>query len=131
MAKNDCKLQILDLYFSKYDFSMSRDNSDNEYNTSFKVEYAVNNHDSTKIRVTIDTLIRNSTNSLSLSLQTVAVFGIEKGNMADSLYEQIMKQNTVAIVFPFIRSQVSLLTTQPGMQPIILPPMNIAALMNS
>ena len=38
--------------------------------------------------------------------------------------ENIIKTNTVAIMFPFIRSQVTLLTTQPGMTPIVLPPIN-------
>ena len=38
--------------------------------------------------------------------------------------ENIVKTNTVAIMFPFIRSQVTLLTTQPGMTPIVLPPIN-------
>lgn len=38
--------------------------------------------------------------------------------------EGIVKSNTVAIMFPFVRSQVTLLTTQPGMTPIVLPPIN-------
>ena len=40
------------------------------------------------------------------------------------LEENIVKTNTVAIIFPFIRSQVTLLTTQPGMTSIVLPPIN-------
>ena len=36
----------------------------------------------------------------------------------------IINTNTVAIMFPFIRSQVTLLTSQPGMIPIILPAIN-------
>lgn len=42
--------------------------------------------------------------------------------------ESIINANTIAIMFPFIRSQVSLLTTQPGMSPIMLPPINTAKL---
>ena len=38
--------------------------------------------------------------------------------------EIIINTNTVAIMFPFIRSQVTLLTTQPGMTPIVLPAIN-------
>ena len=38
----------------------------------------------------------------------------------------IIHQNTVAIVFPYIRSQISMLTAQPEVEPIILPPFNIA-----
>ena len=37
-----------------------------------------------------------------------------------------LRQNAAAIVFPYIRSQVSLLTAQPEMKPVVLPPMNIA-----
>lgn len=39
---------------------------------------------------------------------------------------EIIKKNTVAIMFPFVRSQISLLTTQPDMVPIVLPPINTA-----
>lgn len=41
----------------------------------------------------------------------------------------LINANTVAIMFPFIRSQVSLMTTQPGMSPIVLPPINTAKFM--
>ena len=55
-------------------------------------------------------------------------------NQLDGLvdeYERILKANTVAIMFPYIRSQISLLTTQPGLHPVMLPPMNINALLDS
>lgn len=38
----------------------------------------------------------------------------------------LMRQNAVAIIFPYIRSQISLLTAQPEMAPVVLPPLNIA-----
>lgn len=38
----------------------------------------------------------------------------------------IIQQNAVAIVFPYIRSQISLLTAQPEVEPVVLPAMNIA-----
>ena len=38
----------------------------------------------------------------------------------------LIQQNAIAIVFPYIRSQISLLTAQPEVDPVILPPMNIA-----
>lgn len=46
----------------------------------------------------------------------------EQANKRDVL----IRQNAVAILFPYLRSQVSLLTTQPGVEPVILPPLNIA-----
>ena len=40
----------------------------------------------------------------------------------------LSRQNATAIIFPYIRSQISLLTAQPGMKPVVIPPMNIAAI---
>ena len=61
-----------------------------------------------------------------LTLETVGLFRVEK--VDKETYDQLIKSNTVAIMFPYIRSQVSLLTTQPGIQPIMIPTMNINAL---
>ena len=33
-------------------------------------------------------------------------------------------------MFPYIRSYISIITTQPGMAPIVLPAMNIIAMIN-
>lgn len=40
----------------------------------------------------------------------------------------LLEKNAVAILFPFLRSEITLLTTQPDMMPIVLPIVNIAAL---
>ena len=128
MNDTQCKIQMLYLYFSKYSFNHIRGKDDTEYSTSFKIEYAINSGDETKVKVTIDTTISNSTETIKLDLQTIGIFQIDKNDMDEQTYEHLIKANTIAIIFPFIRSQVSLLTTQPGMMPIIIPPININAL---
>ena len=40
------------------------------------------------------------------------------------------RKNTIAILFPYVRSYISIITTQPGMTPIVLPAMNIVAMIN-
>ena len=40
------------------------------------------------------------------------------------------KKNTVAILFPYVRSAFTLLTAQPGMEPVVLPALNINALID-
>ena len=42
----------------------------------------------------------------------------------------MLEKNTLAIMFPYLRSYISIITTQPGMNPIVLPAMNIIALVN-
>lgn len=45
--------------------------------------------------------------------------------------DTIIQQNAVAIVMPYIRSEVSLLTAQPGLETVVLPPFNIVEMMNN
>ncbi|MBE7049404.1 MAG: hypothetical protein E7394_01360 [Ruminococcaceae bacterium] len=128
MNNTECKLQMLDLYFSEYSFKNSHEDEDVNYNSSFTIKYAINSDDESKIKVTIDTNITNSTKTVELNLQTIGIFKIDKEGIEEEIYDTLMKKNTVAIIFPFIRSQISLLTTQPGMTPIVIPPVNINAL---
>ncbi len=46
------------------------------------------------------------------------------------LGKKILENNTVAILFPYLRSQLTLLSSQPDFEPIILPALNINALLN-
>lgn len=126
MKPTDCKLQMLDLYFSKFSFTQERGKDNTEYSSSFNIEYSVNSQDDSKIRVTIDTSVQSKDDGIVLTLETVGLFRVEK--VDKETYDQLIKSNTVAIMFPYIRSQVSLLTTQPGIQPIMIPTMNINAL---
>ena len=128
MNNTECKLQMLDLYFSKYSFWQERKDDNKEYDSSFEIDYAINKEDDSKIKVTINTLVKNQTESFSLELQAIGIFRIDKNEMDNSVYEHLVKVNTVAIIFPFIRSQISLLTTQPGMTPVMLQPINFSAL---
>ncbi len=72
--------------------------------------------------VKLTLLISKPEKDLDVKVVANATFMIE--NTDTNLVQKIISTNTVAIMFPFIRSQVSLLTTQPGLTPIILPPIN-------
>ena len=61
MDRNECKLQMNELYFSKYDFVQTREDNDTEYETSFQIEYAVNNQNASKFRIKINTTVKNKT----------------------------------------------------------------------
>lgn len=41
----------------------------------------------------------------------------------------LLNQNAVAILMPYLRSQISLLTAQPEMECVVLPPFNIASML--
>ena len=41
----------------------------------------------------------------------------------------LVERNAISIMFPYLRSYITTLTSVPGMQPIVLPPINIAAML--
>lgn len=43
--------------------------------------------------------------------------------------QQLIEQNALAILFPYVRSEMTLLTSQPEVEPIVWPVMNINKLM--
>lgn len=130
MNNTDCKLQMLDLYFSKFDFVQDRDkkSEDSEYNTSLNINYAINSKDETRIKITIDTIVKNKSESILVNLQTIGIFRMDKSDLDLTVYDHLIKVNTVAIMLPYIRSQISLITTQPGITPIMIPPVNVNSL---
>ena len=131
MENRDCMLQMDELYFSGFDFAQSREDSNTDYDVSFHIEYAKHKKNDSKFRVMIGTTVKNKTDSVCIHLDTVGIFTIENFERDRDMNERILKANTVAIMFPYIRSQISLLTTQPGLLPVMLPPMNINALLDT
>jgi len=42
--------------------------------------------------------------------------------------DKILSENTVAILFPYVRAQMTLLTAQPETEPLVIPAVNVNAL---
>lgn len=55
-----------------------------------------------------------------------AVFSIDGGLRDENSF---VLTNAVAIMFPYLRSEITLLTSQPGMNPVVLPPINVHEVM--
>ncbi len=125
------KLIMQDLVFSQMSYELKKKTKDTEFKTSISVKYAEKKDNKNQVRVTIDTTITNDEDTLRVYLQTVGYFKLDAENIDDATAEQILKKNTVAIMFPYIRSQVSLITTQPAMVPIIMPPIDVNALVDN
>lgn len=61
---------------------------------------------------------------------TVQISGYCTIDENDPAKDQLLKGNTLAILFPYIRSELTLLTAQPETDPIVWPVMNIQAMMD-
>lgn len=74
--------------------------------------------------VLLETTVSDKEGKVFVNVKGRAIFSTQQENM------DILEKNTIAIMFPYIRSYISIMTTQPGMNPIVLPPMNIVAMVN-
>lgn len=111
-------LQMRNFYFSEYSFSRKAFIEDGECNIDLQKQIdSIGDH---IYQVILTTIIEKE--DMRLEIKAQAEFLYESEDY--SREEVIVNANTVAIMFPLIRSQVTLLTSQPGMAPIVLPPIN-------
>ena len=129
MRENDSVLKMKDLYFSKFSFMNNREQKSIHVQIKHNARYESIEEDDNARRVVIDTVVLNEESKNILSLQTVGIFAIQNdkkdAKLDDDTIEFILSRNTLAIMFPFIRSQIVLLTTQPGMSPILMQQINV------
>lgn len=60
-----------------------------------------------------------------------AVFFEFRTKLEQEKKDIIITKNTVAILFPYLRSQVTLMTAQPDIEPVVIPAININALLKN
>lgn len=126
IQKSESPLRMKNFHFSNIQISFSGERFEH---TKMKIEISHANLDVNSARVSVTAEIRSEPDSLHLVLSAEAVFSLDgDGNILDS---PLIKQNTVAIMFPFIRSEITLLTSQPGMPPVVIPPLNINKLLSN
>lgn len=116
--KSDLQLQTL--YVDSYNFKfLGSPKGEIEVNVNFNVEDTFAD-DILTISLSSYIMARDR---FELNVTLVGQFVLDAG-MVDKL-----KANAVAVMFPYLRSQVTLLTTQPNISPIVLPTININKLL--
>jgi len=52
------------------------------------------------------------------------------GNVDEETKKDLIQKNSVSIMMPYVRSEISLITAQPGVETVVLPPFNINNMIN-
>ena len=89
-----------------------------------KFERRIDDLDDNNYVINLNTIVSDEDEKLFLNVKAKAYFYTEIEN------RDMIEKNTIAIMFPYIRSYISIVTTQPGMAPIVLPAMNIVAMID-
>ena len=127
--QNKSIMQLTNLYFKNISFSREKLNIDDNLKIFFYHE--IRKKDNYTYFV-LSVLINDENNALKLSVELVGTFAFSNSeNVNKNLYDNLINKNAIAILFPYLRSQVTLITSQPNMTPIILPPININTLLKN
>lgn len=113
------KIEIVESTFRKKDVPL------NNLELGVQVEHTLTKIDENQYEVILITTVSDQEENVYVNVKGRAIFSTNQEN------KDILEKNTIAIMFPYIRSYISIITTQPGMSPIVLPAMNIVALINA
>jgi len=75
-------------------------------------------------------LIYEGKEALKLESTFVGIFSIIESNENMDM-EDFIKHNSAAIMFPYIREHISSITQKSGVKPVLLPPINVVALLKN
>ena len=121
-------LKIDPVVFDELSFQrMGFENKNADIQTNLGVTKQVNKISDGHYRVTVQAIATREDEYVA-KVQISGFCSIDEG--LDNK-EVLLNQNAVAILFAYVRSQLTLLTAQPGTTPIVLPVMNIAKMIST
>ncbi len=121
---NECVLKLDALVFDEISFKRVGMKSEEKLELKLSVNVATNTMNPEEKRVSVR-IGGEKKGEYSFDVGASGFFTYE-----GSAEDPVIQQNAAAIVMPYIRSEITLLTAQPGIEPIVLPPFNIAAMMS-
>ncbi|XZL30713.1 protein-export chaperone SecB [Clostridium perfringens] len=122
----NCVLSLHDVYTEEIVLERKDNYSKKDSELSFKIGYSFNEGFDDKFKITIRVKISDTKNdSLNLSISVSGIFEYKNNN------ELKLTKNAIAILFPYVRSSLTNITAQSGLEPLILPAINFNALLEA
>lgn len=127
MEKNksiESVLKLDKIVFDKIEFKRLGFKNDNEL--ELEIESNVSQRDNADIYKVTLILKGKKPGEYILEISLSGFFSIEVGSeLEEELKNTLVTRNSVAILMPYLRSEISLLTAQPEMECVVLPLFNI------
>lgn len=119
IKSSESVLKLKRIYFNELNFSR-----EDVEKSNIDVEVEKNQSTDNEYEITLNLSIANSEEKYTVNVSIVGVFEFSE-NTDEVTKNIIIEKNTISILFPYVRSQVTLLTSQPDIKPMIIPPLNI------
>lgn len=128
MSNMDCVLKLEKLEFDNIEFKRKGPKNDKEFEVGIRVEVSQNIHrELYRILLGFD---GKKEGEYELKIDLYGYFSYDdSANLDEETKNVLLRENAVAIMMPYIRSELSILTAQPEMDCVVLPPFNITNLL--
>lgn len=135
MDNKKSALRFIDYYVNEIEFYNNKLFKDRpvkiDISISHEIEYNEDENNSFQVTLTIvlfkDAIRNNYPFSMNISL--TGIFEID-GEDIDNI-ERYAEINSIAILFPYVRSLISTYTANANVQPLILPPINVVNMLKA
>nr|DAZ80977.1 MAG TPA: Preprotein translocase subunit SecB [Caudoviricetes sp.] len=101
------------------------DSNENKLSISVKKDVKINKGTIYNGVVTLTTELCSESNSAYIKVVCRGKFSVAIDNLNEQTANMLIEKNTIAIMFPYVRSYISTITSIPNMSPIVLPPINV------
>ncbi len=115
-------LILEDILISESKFKRAEEDLE-DIKLGIKVERDIKKISDNEYRVELALLVADENERISAFVKGIGRFRTDQEN------QSLIERNTIAIMFPYLRSYISTLTTQPGMAPVVLPAINIVSML--
>lgn len=130
MSKTNSILKLEDLVFDKIRFD--RKGFKNSNQIKYTLETLLSKEESDKLYRVSLILNGKKKDEYNIEIGISGFFSFENNSLVDETEkDEIIEKNCIAILIPYLRSQLSMLTCQPGVECEYLPIINVNALYKS
>lgn len=126
MANKQYKFQFLKYSIRKASIEIKAiDEINQSLDISFKKSDVLDSDDSGLYKLELIVAIEDSSKNLRIDIEAIGYFKFDE-NLKDEDKESFFNINAPAILFPYLRAYISTLTALSGINPIILPTINLS-----
>lgn len=122
MADFNSVLVLQKMVFDRIEFDRKGFKNTNELKFELQVQIGSGENNTYKVTLVLNG-VKQDEYSIVISLS--GFFEIEAQELDDKVVQNLINKNAVAILMPYLRSELTLLTAQPDTDSVVLPPFNI------
>lgn len=129
MSSFNSALTLQKMVFDRIEFNRKGFKNNKELEFELQVQIGLDKNSTYKV-----TLVLNGTkqDEYNIVISLSGFFEVESQEKSDNkMVQDLINKNAVAILMPYLRSELTLLTAQPDTDSVVLPPFNINKMFES